>query len=344
MKTKAAILYGINQPLRIEELEIPKLLKGQVLVKILFSGICGSQVNEYLGAKGEDKYLPHTLGHEASGMVEEIGPGVSRFAKGDYVVLSWIKGPGLEASKCQYRSGEAIINSGAISTFSQYSVVSENRLTKIPREVSPEVAVLLGCALTTGAGMVKNTLKAKPGDTIAVFGAGGVGLSAVLFASSIGCRTVIAVDILESKLRLARDVGATHMINAKEENVLARIMELTENKGLDYAIEASGSIDMMEISFQAIRNGGTAVIAGNVKKGGKICIDPYGLINGRRIVGSWGGETQPEVDIPFYANLYLNGKLQLDRLVTHRYKLDDINLAFQDMMAGKVGRALINLM
>ena len=161
MKTKAAVLYETNKPLVIEEVEIPKLKDGQVLVKVLFSGVCGSQLNEIKGLKGEDKYLPHLLGHEGSGIVEEVGSKVTKVKKGDYVVLCWIKGSGLDAPSCQYTKDNIKINSGAITTFNQYSIISENRLFKIPKEVPPYVAALLGCAIPTGAGIIKNEIRKK---------------------------------------------------------------------------------------------------------------------------------------------------------------------------------------
>lgn len=358
MKIKAAVLYELNKPLVIEELETQALGQGQVLVKVLYSGVCQTQLNEVKGLKGPDKYLPHTLGHEASGIVEEAGPGVTRVRPGDYVVLSWIKGPGLEASSSQYKScsdrivqsaaadlylhGRQKINSGAITTFSTFSVVSENRITKIPGNVPPDVAALLGCAVPTGAGMVKNTLKAVPGSSIAVFGLGSVGLSAVMFASMAGCAKIIAVDILDSKLELAKKVGATHVINSLNDNPLEKVRAIT-GSGADYAVESSGVREVMELAFEAVRLGGTAVLAGNIRSGEKIAIDPYALVSGKKIVGTWGGETRTDVDIPFYAGLYLQGRLRVDMLITHRYGLEDINAAFAEIRTGAVGKALIKL-
>lgn len=342
MKTRAAVLYEQHKPMVVEELETPELGRGQVLVKVLYSGVCQTQLNELKGVKGPDRFLPHLLGHEASGVVEEVGPGVSRVGPGDYVVLSWIKGPGLEASSSQYSLGDKKINSGAITTFSTFSVVSENRVTKIPSEVPADVAALLGCAVLTGAGMVKNTLKVGLGSSIAVFGLGGVGLSAVLYASSVGCQRIIGVDVKGQKLELARKLGATDVINSAEEPALQKILGMT-GTGVDFALESSGVKEAMELSFEAIKPGGTAVLAGNIKKGDKICIDPYGLINGKKILGTWGGETQTDEDIPFYAGQYLAGKLRLEKLITHIFTLDQVNEAFAELGKGNVGRALLKL-
>ena len=343
MKMKAAVLYELNKPLVIEELEIPPLGRGQVLVKILYTGICRTQINEMKGVKGPDKYLPHTLGHEASGIVEDIGQGVTKVEKGDYVVLHWMKGSGLDAPSTQYLLGDKKINSGAITTFNEYSVISENRMTKIPREVPPDVASIIGCAVLTGSGMIKNNLKTKPENTLAVFGVGGLGTSAVLLASAIGCPIIIAVDIHDNKLKLAEECGATHTINAAKEDPVAKIKEITNGQGVDQAVESSGIKSVVETAFESIRYGGTLVFAGNIKKGEKICLDPWDLINGKKIFGTYGGAARPDEDIPYYVTLYLEGKLKLEKLLTHVYRLEEINQAFEDIEKGKVGRALIRL-
>lgn len=347
MKIEGAVLYEQKKPLVIEELQTPVLGNGQVLVKVLYSGICQTQVNEVKGIKGPDKYIPHMLGHEASGIVHEIGPGVTHVKPGDYVVLSWIKGPGIEVPNSQYSSRGKMVNAGAVTTFSTFSVVAENRVTRIPREVPADVAALLGCAVPTGAGMVKNTLKAHAGNSIAIFGLGGVGLSALLYAVSVGCSKIIAVDIQDSKLAMAREFGATDTINSAKEPALAKIRELTggfTGCGVDFSVESSGVKEVMELAFDSVRYGGTAVLAGNIRMGDRICIDPYALIHGKKVFGTWGGETRVDEDIPFYAGQYVQGRLRIDKLITNRYDFKDINTAFEDIKAGKVtGRALLKL-
>ena len=343
METKAAILYETGKPLVVETLRIPKLKDGQVLVKILYSGVCRSQLNEIKGLKGEDRFLPHLLGHEGSGIVADIGAGVTKVKKGDYVVLSWMKGNGMDVVSCQYSNGDAKINSGAITTFSEYSVISENRVFRISKEVAPEIAALLGCAVPTGAGIVKNTIGLKKENTIAIFGIGGIGSSALLYAGSLGCVKIIAIDVSDFKLDFAKEIGATDKINPNEEDVILRIQEITEGRGVDYAIESSGIKEVMELAFASIKNQGTAIIAGNLKFGEKISIDPFDLIKGKKILETWGGETHPERDIPIYVDLYISGKLKLDCLCTQIYRLADINRALEDLDNGKVGRALINM-
>jgi len=342
MKTKAAVLREIGRELTIEELEVPPLEQGQVLVKVLYGGLCGRQLNEIKGYYGPDKYLPHTLGHEGSGIVQGIGPGVTSVVPGDYVILTWIKGKGINAPPCQYRNaGGQIVNSGQISTFCQYSVISENRMVKAPDSLPPAVAPPIGCAVPTGVGMVRNTLKVNRGSTIAVFGAGGVGLCAIIGASLEDCAKIIAVDLYDNKLALARELGATDTVNATDTDPVSTIKELTGGKGVNFAVEASGVPRAMEMAYAAVRAPGKVVLAGNVKKGETISIDPYDLLFDKRLIGTSMGDTYRNEEIPGYAEMYLRGKLKLDKLITHRYKFEDINKAFSDLEAGKVGRSVI---
>ena len=344
MKTLAAILEQLGQPLKIRELTIPDLKPGQVLVEVAYSGLCHSQLLEMRGERGPDRFLPHTLGHEGSGIVLKVGKDVTKVKPGDHVVLSWIKGNGADVPSTIYQSSEGLVNSGAISTFMHQAVTCENRVIPVTDAMPLREAALLGCAIPTGAGIVLNTAKVRPGSSIAIFGVGGIGLSAVLAADLAHATTIIAVDIFDYKLEQARRVGATHTINAREKNPLTAILEITEQRGVDYAIEAAGQSESMETAFQAVReNGGLCVLAGNLPYGERISLDPFDLIRGKQIVGTWGGETQPDHDIPIYANLYLSGRLKLDGLITHTYSLDEINQAAEDLEHGKVGRALIDM-
>lgn len=333
MKTKAAILFKTGQLLSIEEIEIPKLKAGQVLVRILVSGICRAQLNEVRGWKGKDKFLPHLLGHEGAGIVEEIGTGVTKVKQGDYVVLSWIKGKGLEGGITQYKFGKITVNAGPITTFGNRSVISENRLVKISTQVPPRIAALLGCAVATGAGIIFHTLNIKKGSTIAIFGAGGVGASAILAARMRGCKVITAVDISLPKLQFARSLGVTDAV----------LFDKLKFQAVDCAIEASGNKQAMEKAIETVGDHGQVVIAGNLKSGEKISLDPFELIKGKRIMGTWGGETDIDRDIPMYAKAFLDGKMKIDSLLSKRIKLEKVNEALNMMEKNKLlGRAVID--
>lgn len=342
MQTRAAVLFEVNQGLRLLNLSGRPLRDGQVHVAVAYSGVCHSQLHEIRGRRGPDRFLPHALGHEGSGIVLAAGPGVTKAKQGDRVVLSWIKGSGHEVPSNVYDSPEGPINAGAISTFMNETIVSENRVTVIPENMPLREAALLGCAIPTGAGAVMNTARLPAGSSIAVFGLGGIGMSAVLAAAMQGATPIIGIDISRPKLDQARHIGATHLIDASAEAPLDTIMNITGGRGVDVAIEAAGVPETMETAFRSIRDaGGLCIIAGNLASGQRISIDPFDLIRGRRIVGTWGGETKPDGDIPHYANLYLSGRFKLESLITHEYPLENINQAFEDLEKGNVGRALI---
>jgi len=339
---KAAVLWECGKPLSIEEnLEIPGLKAGQVLVKMAYSGVCRSQLMEVNGSRGDDKYLPHLLGHEGSGVVLSVGQGVSKVSKGDWVILGWIKGAGINAEGVEYKLGNKYINSGAVTTFSTHTIVSENRLVTIPQGIPKDIAVLFGCALPTGSGIVLNEIRPQIGSSIAFLGLGGIGLSGLLATKAFNCKDIIAIDVSEEKLEFAKKFGATHTINAKE-NVVSKVMEITNGNGVDYSVEAAGQIQTIELAFNIVRNnGGKCIFASHPENGKKISIDPFDLISGKNIKGSWGGDSFPDKDIPFLADLYRKGMMPLENLITKTYTLDEINLALEDLENANVFRPLI---
>ncbi len=342
MKTRAAILWESNKPLEIEDIEIPSLKNGQVLVKIFFSGVCRAQYNEMIALKGPDKFLPHLLGHEASAQVIDVARDVRKVKAGDYVCLSWIKGRGADGINSQYKLGKHKINAGAVTTFSDYAVVSENRVNKISRTVPREIAAVLGCAVATGCGIVRNRLHAHQGHSIAVFGTGGIGLCVVMGAKVQGCSSIVAVDVSDEKLAMAKQMGATHTLRADSPNLVERLTKLM-NGGCDFSVDASGAQQAMENAFGVIKNSGTCVIAGNLSHNQKISIHPFDLIKGKQIVGTWGGETNPDKDIPHYGRLFLKGKLPVDRLITHRFPLEQVNDVFDLLGQGQTGRIILEM-
>lgn len=342
---KAAVLYETGKSLVVEDgIEIPPLQTGQVLVKVAYSGICGSQLMEVKGKRGEDAYLPHLLGHEASGWVIDVGSNVTKVKPGDKVVLTWIKGSGADCKGAKYKIGNTTLNSGGVTTFSNYTVVSENRCVILEEGISMELAALLGCAVPTGAGIVFNTLRPDTDASIAIFGVGGIGLSAILGAKMHECSRIIAVDIEDKKLELAKEFGATDVINCKTEDPIKKINQITKGQGADYSIEAAGIAEVVESAFQSIKyNGGLCVIAGHPDCKERIQLDPFDLIRGKKIVGSWGGECLPDKDISMYVKYYKNGKLPLERMISQVYPLEKINEALSELENGRAHRILIRM-
>ncbi|WP_373652328.1 MULTISPECIES: zinc-binding dehydrogenase [unclassified Schlesneria] len=343
MKTPAAILVELSQPLELVDLEIPALKPGQALVEIAFSGVCHTQVLEARGRRGPDRFLPHCLGHEGSGIVREVGANVTRVQPGDHVVLSWIKGSGGDVPGTKYQWNGKEVNAGGITTFSRYSVISENRLTKLDQGLPFDLAALLGCAIPTGAGMVFNTANVRTGQSVAIFGVGGIGLSALAAASASGATPLIAIDRLPSKLDLARELGASHTICVTETNPVESIMAISPG-GVDIAIEATGRAAVMQQALESVRaQGGAAIVAGNAPQGESWQLDPRQLNQGKRIIGTWGGDNVPDRDFPRYQRLLLAGKLPLQSLLARQYPLSGINDALNDLEAGLVPRPLIDL-
>lgn len=339
------MLYETGRPLVVEAgIDVPPLRRGQVLVKLAYSGVCQSQVMEARGKRGEDRYLPHMLGHEGSGVVLDVGEGVSKVEVGDKVVLTWIKGAGLDVPGSQYKKGDTTINAGGVTTFGECSVVSENRCVVLPEGMPMDLASLLGCAVPTGAGLVINTMKPVRGQSIAVFGVGGIGMSAVIAAETCGCDPIIAVDVDEEKLALAKRLGATHAIDASSGSPVEGIHDITKGRGVDFSTDAAGRTSTIEQAFESVRRGGgLCVFASHPPTGEKIKLDPHALISGKRIEGSWGGATDPDRDFPRYAQMYRDGKLRLEELVTHRFSLEDVNRALDVLEAGEAGRVILEI-
>jgi S-(hydroxymethyl)glutathione dehydrogenase/alcohol dehydrogenase len=342
---KAAILFACSEPLRVlDGVQVPEPGRGQVLVRLAYSGVCHSQLMEVRGGRGQDRYLPHLLGHEGSGTVVEIGEGVTKVVPGDKVILGWIKGNGLDAPSVQYRLNDTLVNAGGVTTFNTEAVVAENRCVRLPDGIPLDVAVLFGCAVPTGAGIVLNDIAARAGARAAVFGLGGIGMIAVMALRAAGCRTIIGVDVEPAKLEAALTFGVTDTVNARLEDPVAAIRALTEGLGADYAVDAAGRARTIEQAFESVRKfGGLCVFASHPPSGERISLDPHDLISGRQLRGSWGGASRPDIDIPRFAALYRDGRLPLDRLLGKRYVLEDINVALDDLAIGKVMRPLIVL-
>jgi S-(hydroxymethyl)glutathione dehydrogenase/alcohol dehydrogenase len=344
---QAAVLTRLDEPLEIVSgIECPPPGRGQVLVKLAYSGVCHSQLMEARGRRGADPYLPHLLGHEGTGKVVAVGEGVGKVEAGDLVVLGWIKGRGLDGGGVRYRCAclGQDVNAGGVTTFNEYALVSENRIVPLPAGMPLDVGVLLGCAVPTGAGIVTNDLRPASGSSIALFGMGGIGMSALMATMLFECAQVVAIDVSPEKLALARSFGATHTIDASKVNPVEEVRSLTKGLGVDYAVEASGRARVIEQAFESVRRGGgVCVFASHPEHGTRISIDPYELICGKQIRGSWGGASDPDRDLPVFAQLYREGRLPLEKLITKRYRLLDINEALGDLEQERVGRPLIEI-
>jgi S-(hydroxymethyl)glutathione dehydrogenase/alcohol dehydrogenase len=342
-RTRAAILVRQRQPLVLDEAELPDSLDvGQVLVRVEVSGICGSQVGEVDGVKGADPHLPHLLGHEGCGTVMDRGPGVKRVRSGDRVVLHWRKAPGIDSDPPAYRWRGARLNAGWVTTFNEYAVVSENRLTAIPADADPETAALFGCPVTTAFGMVTRNARLTVGESLVVIGCGGVGQAVVQAAALAGAYPVIAVDVHAAKLDLAERLGATHTVNSRERDLAQAIREILGNEGADAVVENTGRPEIIRAAYELTGARGRTILGGVPEHGKDASIDTLPLHFGKVLTGSHGGEAEPAHDIPRYLRLMAAGRLDLRPLITERTHFDGINEAIERLRRGEVvGRCVV---
>ncbi len=359
---KAAVLYDYNTPMVIEQVQLDDPGPNEVLVKMVASGVCRSDLHVL---KGEWKPpLPIVLGHEAAGRIAAVGPGVTRVKEGDPVVLSFKPNCGY-CAQCMsghphlctgFRSpagtlpgghtrlskdGQPIHHFASTASFAEYAVIHESSAVAIGPETSLELAALVGCSVTTGVGAVLNTAQVRPGSTVAVIGCGGVGLNVIQGARFANASRIIAVDISQDKLEFAERFGATDTIDAREETPVQAIRRLTGG-GADYAFEVLGSGETVRTAFEAIRSGGMAVAVGMAAVGEYAQIDAYLLAaQEKTLKGCFYGSARTHVDMPKYIALAQAGKLDLDSLVTRHYPLEEINEAYDALDRGEVGRGLI---
>jgi S-(hydroxymethyl)glutathione dehydrogenase/alcohol dehydrogenase len=343
MKIKAAILVQQNAPLELAEIESPERLHfGQVLVKVHYSGICGAQINEIEGAKGPDKFLPHLLGHEGCATVLETGEGVRSVKKGDKVVMHWRPSNGIQSETPVYRWNGKQVNAGWVTTFNDYAVVSENRVTPIPADFDSRLAPLFGCAITTAVGVINNNAQVKVGQSVVVFGVGGVGLSIAQAAQMVSAHPIVAIDVVDSKLAMAKHFGATHCINSKTTlDVEKAIRAIVGQGGADVVVETTGIARVIETAYNLAQAKGKIILVGVPRKGDNISIYSLPLHFKKILTGSEGGDAEPHHDIPRYLRLVQAGKFRLEGLITHEFPLDNINDAIRLVKQGEAGRVLV---
>ncbi len=341
MKTEAAILVEQKNDLVIDEVELPRLDYGQVLVEVKLTRICGSQIGEIDGVKGPDKWLPHLLGHEAGGDVVEVGPKVTMVQPGDRVVLHWRPGEGIEAAQPKYQWNGRVVNAGHITTFSRYAIISENRMTRVAGDVCYETCALLADTLTTGFGVVNNDARVKIGESVVIIGCGGIGLGVVLGAKIAGAHPVVAVDLFDHKLDKAREYGATHTVRASRENVDASVRDIVGEAGCDVAIDGTGNPEVVEKAFKMTSSTGRCILFGVMPHWKQMPLNTLPLHFGKVLTGSEGGGSSPAVDIPRYLRMKDDGVFDPSGFISHRGGLDEINELIGKMRSGDVIHAVI---
>jgi len=369
IKSKAAVAWGPGQPLSIEEVDVMPPKAGEVLLRVIASGVCHTDAFTLSGDDPEGIF-PVILGHEGGAIVEQLGEGVTSVAVGDHVIplytpecgeckfcksgktnlcqkIRATQGKGLmpDGTTRFYKDGKPIYHYMGCSTFSEYTVVPEIALAKVNKQASLKEVCLLGCGVTTGMGAVMNTAKVEEGATVAIFGLGGIGLSAIIGATMAKASRIIGIDINESKFELARKLGATDCINPKDygdKPIQDVIVELTDG-GVDYSFECIGNVNLMRSALECCHKGwGESVVIGVAGAGQEICTRPFQLVTGRVWRGSAFGGVKGRSELPGYVERYLKGEFKLDDFITHTMGLDDINKAFDLMHEGKSIRTVIH--
>lgn len=364
MQVRAAVARDINQ-LTIEPVELDAPGADEVLVRIQAAGVCHSDLHTY---RGELRTVPPVvLGHEGAGIVEAVGGNISSFKPGDRVLINWLPAcnhcPTCRAGRptlCERfpaTTFQSLLPDGtsrirtldgmtlkpylSAATMAEYAVIHQDGLVSVPDGVPFDVAAVIGCAVLTGVGAVLNTASVEPGSSAAVIGCGGVGLSAILGCKLAGCYPIIAVDVLDSKLEFARQLGATHGVNAHNEDAVQAVRTLTR-LGPDYAFDSVGAPATINQALAMVRPAGTATVMGLHGTKAEVPLSPAVLVlANKRLLGSFAGSSRPLVDLPRYMQLYQAGRLDLDALISKRYALDDLPAAFADMEAGHIARGVI---
>ena len=359
---KAAVLYDYNTPLVVEDLELDPPQAGEVRVRTGAAGICRS---DYHFMAGEARHpLPTVLGHEGAGVITEVGDGVTRVKTGDRVILSFVPNCGrchfcavgrpnlcdahaatvgtmYDGTTRLHKGDQSITHFAKLACFAEELVTPESACVPIDEDVPLEVAALIGCCVTTGVGSVIYTAEIVPGSSVAVVGCGGVGLNVIQGAKVANASQIVAVDVSDSALEFASKFGATHTVNASHEDAAAQVRELTGG-GADYAFEVFGGSETVETAFASARKGGTVVIVGIAPMGDNASIDPVALVRQEKTLkGSYYGSARCHVDMPRIVDMYRSRKLDIDSMITRRYKLDEVNQAYEDLNSGGLGRGVI---
>lgn len=341
MKTQAAILTEQNTPLVLDEVELPSLSYGQVLVELSASRICGSQLGEIAGVKGPDRWLPHLLGHEGCGYVRDVGPEVRTVKPGDKVCLHWRPGAGIEARPPQYDWNGKTVNAGFITTFNHHAVISENRMTVVPEDLDDEIVCLLADTLTTGFGVITNDAAVKIGESVVIIGSGGIGLGAIQAAKLAGAHPIIAVDLHDHKLEVAKQFGATHTINSSSSSFSEAARKILDGPA-DVVIDGTGAPTVIQQAYQLASNQGRVILFGVMPHDRSVELNTLPLHFGKVLTGSEGGASQPASDLPRFIRMIKDGLWDPKPMVSHRGTLDDVNTLINQMRAGEVIHAIMH--
>jgi S-(hydroxymethyl)glutathione dehydrogenase/alcohol dehydrogenase len=363
MRTRAAVLYEAGQPAVIEEITLDPPHQGEVLVRMEAAGVCRSDLHVRDGAIPEP--LPIVLGHEGTGVVTEVGPGVSSLHPGDRVVLTLVPACGncyfchrgephlcltsgkmagegfLRDGTSRLRVGDRILHHfNSVSCFSEYVVVPQEGAVKIPGDIPVEIATLLGCSVVTGIGAVERTAKVRPEESIAVIGCGGVGLNVIQAASLSGAYPIIAIDVRPEKIELAKTFGASHAVNAGEQDAISAIREITEF-GVDWAFEVIGNPRTIEQAWELIRPGGTVVVVGLPPKNSKVALPAFDFISEKNIRGCFYGSSRFHADVPVILERVRSGRMRIDGMVSHSVPLEELETAFSKLRSGEGVRTVL---
>jgi S-(hydroxymethyl)glutathione dehydrogenase / alcohol dehydrogenase len=365
MKARAAVLFEVGKRLEIREVDVERPRAGEVLIKMAAGGVCHSDLHVMTGHLVAA--LPAILGHEGSGVVADVGPGVTSVKPGDHVIPLWRLScgqcehcsdgrPALCAAGTQIRmtgrlldgttrfrlDGGEIKHFAGVSSFAEYSVVPEAAVLKIPDELPLDRAALLGCAVITGVGAAINCARVRPGASVVVFGTGGVGLNVVQGARLAGAEKIVAVDLLDRKLEFARRFGATHTVNGSSGDPVAQVRALTGGRGVDYAFEVVGTPKTMRQAWDCLAKRGMAVVVGVTPMTTEVAVPVMSLVYEERVLtGSVYGSSRPRLDIPKLIDLYRSGRLLLDELLTRTYPFAEINEAYAALERGEVARSVV---
>ena len=341
-KSKGAILIGNKKPLIIDDFYFPeKLFQGQVLIELIYSGVCGSQIGEIDGIKGKDKYLPHLLGHEGIGYVLEKHKSVNKVKVGDKVLLHWMPSIGKDAETPKYIWRNKILNAGRITTFNNHAILSENRITKVKNSSEDLDNIMLGCTASTALGTTLKLVNLRKDHSIAVSGCGILGLYIIKILNFLKITQIIAIDIRNEKLAEAKKSGATHIINSKIKTIDKEILKITK-KGADFFFECSGNIEVINKGFNSLNQKGTQIFIGVPPFQKKAEFNTLEINLGKKLIGSKGGDFNPDKDYLKFLKLVKLKKLNHRNFITHKIKLNQLNDMIYEMRSRKViGKPII---